>query len=530
LSNLQLRAKKGALFVLRGFSCAVLLAISTFSVMASQCLDYFPDPASSFSSSGAISFAPHSKLIGSDGSIAFDISSDNALASCDTQSCVSNGQTSLQLALPGFQNSTSSSDVTVALNQSESMQQVDLDNLSLQSNSRIEVLGEDGTVRIDALSMLSNSSMLLSSGVYYINQLSMAAGARIEVKTNDKVVIYTNSMSTGDSASLNLNGSVEQLVLISYADIQIGTNNQVNGYLHAIGSIELDASAHIFGAINAMSAELGDGAKVSYRVANIEQANFNGSCGANASLPLPVAYYSMDMCLPPQSNKGIKDSIGNNSADALNGVSIDYRGKYCQSSALNGAKQYIDIQDSSLFDLQEGNLSLWIKTNDLGYVREPISGKMAIFSKDSRNGSDSISNKMTLLLDASGRLDLKYKGTTNSTLMTSPIITEGAWHFISIAWGSAGLYLYVDGALASSDATNTSARLQANGLDMAIGANTSDFVLGSNSNRVDQIGDFYKGSIDELKIFDAQLNASQQNSLYTQAAQLCARPNFFLHL
>ena len=521
MSNLQLRAKKGALFVLRGFSCAVLLAISTFSVMASQCIDYFPDPASSFSSSGAISFAPHSKLIGSDGSIAFDISSDNALASCDTQSCVSNGQTSLQLALPGFQNSTSSSDVTVALNQSESMQQVDLDNLSLQSNSRIEVLGEDGTVRIDALSMLSNSSMLLSSGVYYINQLSMAAGARIEVKTNDKVVIYTNSMSTGDSASLNLNGSVEQLVLISYADIQIGTNNQVNGYLHAIGSIELDASAHIFGAINAMSAELGDGAKVSYRLANIEQANFNGSCGANANLPLPVAYYSMDMCLPPQSNKGIKDSIGNNSADALNGVSIDYRGKYCQSSALNGAKQYIDIQDSSLFDLQEGNLSLWIKTNDLGYVREPISGKMAIFSKDSRNGSDSISNKMTLLLDASGRLDLKYKGTTNSTLMTSPIITEGAWHFISIAWGSAGLYLYVDGALASSDATNTSARLQANGLDMAIGANTSDFVLGSNSNRVDQIGDFYKGSIDELKIFDAQLNASQQNSLYTQAAQSC---------
>ena len=498
--------------------CLLLLSLSA---SATQCLNYFPDPAASFAVDGSIRFASNSMLVGSDGIIDIGIDEDNASASCDTQSCVASGNSTPSLNLPGFQRSTSSSDVTVALNQSETMQQVDLDTLTLQSNSSIEVLGQDGTVRIDTLNMLSNSRISLASGVYFIDQLSMAENAQIDVKGTGKVVIYANGFSTGANARINADREAQQLVLISFADIQIGSNTQISGYVYALGSVELSASAQMNGAVNAASVSLESGAKISYRAANIEQANFNGACGQNASLPLPVAYYSMDMCLVPQSNKGIVDQVGNNSADALNGVEIDYQAKYCQGAKLNGVEAFIDIQDSALFDLQEGNIALWIKTDDLGHVRDPISGKMAIFSKDSRNGTDTINNKMTLLLDASGRLDFKYKGDRSTSLITSSLIDESSWHFISLAWGSAGIYLYVDGALAASDTTNVTAQISANGLDMAIGANTSNFVLGSNKNRVDQIGDFYKGSIDELKIFDAQLNPSQQSNLYTLAQQAC---------
>ncbi|WP_395339877.1 DUF6701 domain-containing protein [Ningiella sp. W23] len=505
----------------KSFFATSLLMIFLLSPksFATQCLDFFPDPVASFASNGSVSFAANSKLIGSDTVLDIGILTDLSAASCDSAACTTSGSNTASLNFPAFQTTTSSTDVTVALNGSQTMNQVDLDQVSIQANGRITVQGQDGQVRIARLTLADNAQIVLTSGVYFIDELSMSTSARINVTTGNRAIIYVNSASLGSTVQINASGSADQLVISASGNVSMGSGATASAYLYALGEVNLGQNTQFYGAINAQSVQLAQNATVTYQVAQIEQANFNAACGLNALLPNPIVHYSMDMCLSPQRNKGIKDEIGSNDADALNGVSVDFDGKYCQGAYFDGDKTAIDIQDAGWFDLQQGSLSLWVNAEDLSFSNAPSAGRQGIVSKDAVNGE--IDDRLSLLLEPSGQLLLNLRGENNTWFTTSPVITEGAWHHVTLTWGPSGVYLYTDGALRGSDTSNTSAKLQPNGLDMALGASSRQFNLSANIERSSQLRDFFKGSLDELKVFDVQLNAAQVSRLYTLAAQSC---------
>ncbi|MFC4701063.1 DUF6701 domain-containing protein [Glaciecola siphonariae] len=496
----------------------IALSMLSASVFANVCLNYFPDPASTSSSVGTISFAANSELIGSDGTIDIGILLDDSSASCETQSCVSSGTNTPAFDLPSFQISTSSADVTVGINSSSTMQQVDLDNLVLQSNAKITVMGQGGTVRIEKLDLSSNAEIKLSAGVYYINTMLLADGANIKVKNGQRAIVYVNDLTIQDGVAINANGDADQLVITAFNDVSIGESTNTSAYIYALSAINIGANGNIYGAVNGETITLGTGTSISYRVANIEQANFNGACGLNALLPTPVMEYTMDMCLTPSQDRGIKDSVGGNDADAWNGIEVDFMAQYCQGARFDGDRTFIDIQDSGLFDLQQGAISFWVNVEDLTFRGNPLNNKIGLFSKDTW---ESIDDRMTLLVDAAGKFDFRYLGAQETYLATSAVITENTWHHVALTWGPDGIYIYVDGDQEASATNNTTARLSPNGLDLAIGANARGFQLSSNGQRGLQLRDFFKGSFDEFKIFDTQLNPLQIERLFGLAEQSC---------
>nr|WP_136251357.1 LamG domain-containing protein [Ningiella ruwaisensis] len=505
----------------RTIASALLTALLLFNVSAwaTQCLDFFPDPIASFSASGTVNFGTNGQVLGSDGVLDIGILGGNHADSCDTEgACISSGTNTDSLNLPSFQRSMQSTDETVAINQSATMNQVDLDNLTLQSNAMLSVQGRDGIVRVNQLNMAANAKIILSSGTYFFNTLSMADGASFDVSGTDKVIVYVNDFTASGAISMNAGGDSVQFVFISSQRFDVQAASTLRGFFYILDTFTLGKNSRVFGAVNAKTIVFDSGAKVVYRAADIEQANFSGACGQNALLPSPILHYTMDMCLKPQRNKGILDSIRSNHADAWNGIEIDYAAQYCQGAKFDGSHTFIDIQDSGLFDLQQGAISFWMKSEDLDYSSRSHEGKQGILSKDT---NESILDRLSLLMTDAGALQLIYRSQTNSDFTSRALIQENQWHHVVVTWGPDGIFLFVDAQLEGSDASNTASRLQPNGLDMALGASARNFRLSSNGDRGSQLRDFFKGSIDEFKLFNVQLNAAQIDRLNSLSSQSC---------
>ena len=107
---------------------------------------------------------------------------------------------------------------------------------------------------------------------------------------------------------------------------------------------------------------------------------------------------------------------------------------------------------------------------------------------------------------------------SSHTMQSSNVITAGQWHHVAFSWGGDGMQLYVDSVLRASNAGFTSG-LGSNREPIILGANA--WLTADNSAPSNQLRDLFKGSIDDLKLFDQQLDAGQITNLFNIAEGNC---------
>ncbi len=164
--------------------------------------------------------------------------------------------------------------------------------------------------------------------------------------------------------------------------------------------------------------------------------------------------------------------------------------------ALGGDGDFLDVADTSAFDCTGGvTIAAWIKAKQLDKPWQAIITKGDNTYRIQRN------NETNTLEFACTGLQIP-NGNEYGSLFGSKAITTGEWHHVAGVYDGKKMYVYVDGALDSSQeawgAINTNdARLQ-------IGGNT-------------QVGDrFWNGLIDEVRVYNCGLPEAQIQQLYRE--------------
>lgn len=496
-----------------------VLSLTALPVIAAQCLDVFPDPASSYAANGEIEFKRNARLIGSDGILTFNTVTDssNGRRSCDTGPCVAGPQSAANLVLPSFRESQSSADVHVRFNATATINPGQYDDVTIEQNGRLTLAGMGGTYVMESLHAKFNSTVRLAGGDYWIEDFTVEQGASIQVIGNEPVTIYVEDADFKFNSRLNQNGTPDKFALISYEDVNMEQNARINGFVYAKDSMTMKFNSRITGAVNTADMVMEQNSRVTYAPNALQNVDFGGTCLTSALAPDPISHWPIDICSLSGNLNEVLDVQGGNHGQALNGAGIDFNGQYCQAGQMQGLGDVISIPHTDNYHLNNGTVSFWFMTPDLTFRNRSSAGGMGLFSKDS-TGLDN-GGHLTLWVTNSGAMRVRLQSANDShTIQSSNVIVAGQWHHVAFSWGTEGMRLYVDGVLRGSNASFTS----------GLGNNREPIILGGNawqtsdgSSPSNQLRDLFKGSIDDLKLFDQQLNAGQVTNLFNIAEGSC---------
>ncbi|WP_100657726.1 LamG domain-containing protein [Alteromonas flava] len=499
--------------------CALTLGFFHSYVIAAECRDVFPDPAASYAANGSIEFLYQAKLVGSDGVLTFNNVTDlsNGNVSCDTQSCVAGPTNSANLSLPTFRPSNTNLDVQVNSYSTVNLAQGEYDDINVEQGGQLNLTSLGGTYIVEHLHVKYGSQVVLSGGTYWITTLTLEQDARIIVSGSEPVTLFVQTAHAKYNSAINTQGTADQLTLISYNTVTLEQGVQLNGFVYALNNMHMKYQSRVLGAVNTAYLRMESESRITYAPDDIETADFANTCSVSVNLPSPIGHWPFDVCSLSGNGNELLDVVGGNHGQAYNGSSVDYDGKYCQSGEVNGLGNVFYIPHRDTYHLANGSISLWVNTPDLSFRNQASAGGMGIFSKDS-NGLDN-GGHLTLWLTSSGALRARLQNTQNSvTLQTGNFITENSWHHLVVTWGANGFRLYIDGVQRAAQSNFTT----------GLGFNREPIVLGANawqtsdqSSPINQLRDFYRGSLDDLKIFDQQLSAQQVTALTNQTADTC---------
>ena len=177
-------------------------------------------------------------------------------------------------------------------------------------------------------------------------------------------------------------------------------------------------------------------------------------------------------------------------------------GKIGQALNFDGSSSYVDMTGSSgvADNLSNFTVSAWFKTST------SVSGQAEIVSKFSTGGLtsgqgwalDDDGNSLIGIIQQEPPGNYAVKGSTAS-------VDDGNWHQgVMVVTGGNTVTLYLDGQAQSPAANNGT---------VTTFTNASDIRIGNDYN-----SDFFPGSIDDVRVYDRALSASEIQQLYTLGA------------
>ena len=168
------------------------------------------------------------------------------------------------------------------------------------------------------------------------------------------------------------------------------------------------------------------------------------------------------------------------------------------SASFNGSSSQIEVSTTSTtpvdFSSKNYSLSLWVNTTST------TTGILL-----SKYGDTDAARAFTLQLRADGTIQMYERGTgTFEATDTTTTINDGNWHHIVVVRSSTSTIIYID----NSPTTNNNTFTSNNG-------GTEPFRIGR-----DNIGspDYFNGSIDQVRMYDSALSASEVTTLYAEPA------------
>ncbi|MDY6927831.1 MAG: LamG domain-containing protein [Pseudomonadota bacterium] len=499
--------------------CILLLWLPAMLAAAASCSSVFPDPAGSYSSSGYIQFQPQTSLVGSDGQISFASMVDNSGgSSCDTVACQLSGSSAAGMAISAYQYSPSTTDRYIQDNTSATLNAGDYRNITLGNGSSLTAVSSNNTFKIKSLSVNFNAVLTLQSGIYWIETLNLGQNAQLQVASGAKVVIYTRDFSTNISNQINTNGNPDQLLMYSEGNITFGQYSQVKGYFYAVASASYNTDVQHTGAVNALNVIMQDRAKITYDQSGVSTFAADNLCTQAAFLPTATARWTMNACALTGASGEVVDAIAGINGQSFEDPSIDSNGKLCQAAYFRGDGDHIRLPHSNRYEVSAGTVSFWMKVDNLSFVNfeNAQAGGMALLSKDSRNN---YSGQFTIWVTSTGAIKVSQES-RNSTyqINSTPVITEGQWHHVVYSVGAAGMQVYVDKVLVGSNSSYTSG-WQNNNRTTVIAANANRHDV--NNSAYSDIGDFYQGRMDDVRLYNSQLSEEQVALLFAESEASC---------
>ena len=205
-----------------------------------------------------------------------------------------------------------------------------------------------------------------------------------------------------------------------------------------------------------------------------------------------LAYYKMS---------NASDSSGNGYNGTATDVNFNVQGKFGNAGEFNGTSSKITVEDSSAnafgFANMTGSISVWLNPAVLGT-------QMGIAAKRDQG---SPGNRQWIFRKYSdNKINFyAYQTDTNSQVVISTsTIPENSWTHVVVTLTTSEMKIYLNGVLDKTTATSYTT-IQNDGADLTIG------VQGANAS-----SNYWNGSIDQIRIFNSALNASQVTQLYEE--------------
>jgi hypothetical protein len=194
----------------------------------------------------------------------------------------------------------------------------------------------------------------------------------------------------------------------------------------------------------------------------------------------------------------------NNAGTRMNGP-LPVAGKVLMGLQFDGANDYIEVPDQSELNFGTGNFSIdaWIQTNE-------------------NTGQKTILNKLQFPLNqgyslylSNGEVRLILAASSPVFYVSSVHVADGNWHHIAVTvdrTDPSGIKFYKDGIMISmADPTTNPGTITA----------ISPLRIGSLSFTV---GDLFKGSLDEIELFNRVLTPQEVNSIYSAGSAGKCKP------
>ena len=199
------------------------------------------------------------------------------------------------------------------------------------------------------------------------------------------------------------------------------------------------------------------------------------------------------------------DSVGNDGI-GVGGVTAGTAGNGDGGTAFHfdGVDEYVVIPDSGDYLLNDGAVSFWFKP-------DVLSGHQGLFSKDSQ---DYDTGGHLHVYTEGSVLKARIQSTNADYTVESTGLSVGSWYHVVVSFGADGLKLYRNGTLVDSDDYTGGIGSNSGGIGnhepIVFGANT--WLSGDES--ATPVQDFFKGSIDEVRVYDRGLDETQAMDVY----------------
>ena len=185
------------------------------------------------------------------------------------------------------------------------------------------------------------------------------------------------------------------------------------------------------------------------------------------------------------------DSSGRNNIGVLcNGPSWQpFGGQVDGALEFDGIDDYVTIAECSDFKFGTGDFSMgaWVKTSS--------STKSYIIDNYQGTGNEV---GCQMVMNADGTVYFEVRGGTLLQITSAVTINDGAWHHIfGTADRDSSMNLYIDGSCAATGGTNSDE------ID-----NSNPVLIGVNTYRSDPLGSFFRGFIDDIRIYNRAVDAN----------------------
>ena len=172
------------------------------------------------------------------------------------------------------------------------------------------------------------------------------------------------------------------------------------------------------------------------------------------------------------------------------------------STHFDGVDDFVSLGVTGMSSVKNtGSISAWFKL-------ETTASSVDII----RLFEDSNNNIRVFYHAASNELRTVYKagGTATLAVLTDVVEGDGLWHHVSSTWDSSGnLSIYLDGTLK-----------QANAISGTFTGTFSAAAIGNNA----EGGNFWKGNIDEVVLFNKTLSGTEVSNLYNDGLPFNPQP------
>ncbi|NQZ08959.1 MAG: hypothetical protein HRT35_17530, partial [Algicola sp.] len=273
-----------------GASCDIVFSSAGCS-SGNTCATTFADAATNASSNGSIRFEGWGRLRYNPDTVLASknvIHSNSIFTTCGSGNCTAGGTTVPPLTATFIAN-TSTDDLSVE-GRTHTITNNDYQNVIVKNGGFLYMNSGYSTYRFKSLMVDYLSTVYLTAGDYYIDELEVKVGSRIRVSGSGTVRLFVKTkaaFSASSSVNRGLYGDASQLFLYylnSGDKVQLGYATFA-GFIYSKGGVELTDYGWVYGAVSAEGQILlKENSAIVYRADALENSDFGGVCNSSGSV------------------------------------------------------------------------------------------------------------------------------------------------------------------------------------------------------------------------------------------------------